>query len=120
MNRLHKDTTRLLNRSAVVVRPAQPFLDWLHAADPSSSATSLSELTREPSVYLFPEVRSPDELERLLRRVFDTIFTAELDGWFREETTWPGKRTFCMFRAWFECSSHSMLIDLADAELGYD
>ena len=25
-----------LNRSAVVVKPKQPFLDWLHAADPSS------------------------------------------------------------------------------------
>jgi hypothetical protein len=25
-----------LNRSAIVVRPKQPFLDWLHAVDPSS------------------------------------------------------------------------------------
>jgi hypothetical protein len=25
-----------LNRSAVVVKPKQAFLDWLHAADPTS------------------------------------------------------------------------------------
>lgn len=25
-----------LNRSAIVVKPKQRFLDWLHAADPTS------------------------------------------------------------------------------------
>jgi hypothetical protein len=25
----------MLNRSAIVVKPRQPFLDWLHSADPT-------------------------------------------------------------------------------------
>jgi len=30
-----------LNRSAIVVKPKQPFLDWLHAADPTSHGITL-------------------------------------------------------------------------------
>jgi hypothetical protein len=34
----------MLNRSAVVVKPKQPFLEWLHRADPTSSSITLNEL----------------------------------------------------------------------------
>jgi hypothetical protein len=33
-----------LNRSAIVVKPQQPFLDWLHTADPTSRKLTLREL----------------------------------------------------------------------------
>ncbi len=120
MIRLHQDTSRLLNRSAIVVKPAPPFLDWLHEADPTSKDLGLDDLRQEPAVYLLPEMRSPHELERVLRRCFDTIFTAELDGWLRDESAWPAKRTLSMFRTWFEVSSYSMLIDFLDTDLSYD
>jgi hypothetical protein len=36
-----------LNRSAIVVKPKQRFLDWLHTADPTSPALESSMLTSE-------------------------------------------------------------------------
>ena len=39
----------VLNRSAIVVKPKEPFLDWLHAADPSSRDLTLLDLVREPT-----------------------------------------------------------------------
>jgi hypothetical protein len=42
----------VLNRSAIVVKPKEPFLDWLHAADPSSRDLTLLDLVREPTIYL--------------------------------------------------------------------
>jgi hypothetical protein len=45
----------LLNRSAIVVRPNPPSLDWLHAVDPTSQALTLDSLTREPTIYLVEE-----------------------------------------------------------------
>jgi len=33
-----------LNRSSIVVKPKQPFLDWLHTADPTSRSLTLQEL----------------------------------------------------------------------------
>jgi len=45
----------MLNRSAIVVKPRQPFLDWLHTADPTSRNLSLRESVQEPTIYLIPE-----------------------------------------------------------------
>ena len=33
-----------LNRSAIVLRPKPPFLEWLHAADPTSVTLTLADL----------------------------------------------------------------------------
>jgi len=44
-----------INRAAVVVKPGNPFLDWLHRADPTSQNLTLVDLHREPTVYLVPE-----------------------------------------------------------------
>jgi hypothetical protein len=38
------------NRSAIVVTPKQPFLDWLHATDPTSIELTLLDLSREPTI----------------------------------------------------------------------
>ena len=120
MSRLRRDASHVLNRSAIVIQPAQPFLDWLHGADPTGTALELADLRHEPSIYLLPETASPDDADRLLRHCFDTIFTAELDGWLRDQSTWPTRRSYQMFRTWYECSYHSVPVDLAKADLFYD
>jgi hypothetical protein len=43
----------MINRSALVVRPGQPFLDWLHRVDRTSVELTLEDLRREPTIYLF-------------------------------------------------------------------
>jgi hypothetical protein len=40
-----------LNRSAVIVTPKQPFLDWLHGVDPTSLDLTLDDVS-EPTIYL--------------------------------------------------------------------
>jgi hypothetical protein len=45
-----------LNRSAIVVTPKQPFLDWLHTTDAMSAELTLLELIRDPTIYLIPDV----------------------------------------------------------------
>ena len=50
-----------INRSAVVVIPAQPFLDWLHQADPTSAQLSLNDLRKEATLYLLPEYDTEEE-----------------------------------------------------------
>ena|SRR6202163_866375 len=49
-----EDIRLTLNRSAIVVKPKQPFLDWLHEADSTSSDLTLGELALEPAIYLSP------------------------------------------------------------------
>ena len=40
---------RELSRSAIVVIPRQPFLDWLHFADPEGDDLTLDMLREDPS-----------------------------------------------------------------------
>ena len=109
-----------INRSAIVVRPRQRFLDWLHEVDSTASDLTLEDLRLEPRIYLLPELDSEADVERVLKQCFDTIFVDHLNGWYRDETVWPLPRSYAMFREWFEWSYHSMLVDLAADGLVHD
>jgi len=80
----------MLNRSAVVVRPKKPFLDWVRAVDDGD----VSEVTADqmvPTLYLVPDYEDPADAEEVLRKVCEEIFCRELEGWFRTKTC--GRRT---------------------------
>jgi hypothetical protein len=101
-----------INRNAIVVKPGQPFLDWLHQADPTSADLKLEDLRREPTIYLLPECDSEEEAVEHLETVCTEIFEEQLDGWYRVPSSWPKDRDFATFKRWFEWSYHSVIIDL--------
>lgn len=107
----------LLNRTAVVVKPKAPFLEWLHRADPTSHKLVLQDLVLEPSVYLIPEYETSKQLTEILEEYCEEIFIDQLDGWYRDELTWPEDRSFKVFSRWFDLEDHSMLMDLCDEPL---
>ena len=69
-----------INRTAIVVKPAQRFLDWLHAVDPSSADLTLKHLQQDPTVYLIRKGESDQEIRKNLARVCGRIFEEQLDG----------------------------------------
>ena len=107
----------MLNRSAIVVKPKQPFLDWLHRADPTSSDLTIRELVHEPTIYLIPECETDDEVTKTLRERCEEIFNEQLSGWFTDRRTWPRDRSFEVFCRWFDFQYHSVLVDLCDEPL---
>lgn len=106
-----------LNRSALVVKPRQPFLQWLHAADSTSRRLTLPDLSREPTIYLIPECDTPADVEDVLHELCDEIFAEQLAGWYTDTETWPEDRSFDVFCQWFDYQHHSMLVDLCDEPL---
>src|SRR5215475_5128311 len=79
----------MVNRSAIVVRPAQPFLDWLHRVDPTRAQLTLGDLRREPTIYLLPEWETEGEALEHLAEVSSEIFKEQLNGWYRVPSVWP-------------------------------
>jgi hypothetical protein len=65
---------RTWKRTAVVVVPKQPFLDWLQSVDETSAGITSEELAKEPTVYLLPETGSDRQAERRLAEVCREIF----------------------------------------------
>jgi hypothetical protein len=110
----------MINRSALVVKPAQPFLDWLHRVDPTSIHLTLEDLRREPTIYLLPPCESKEEALESLREVSRDIFEEQLNGWYRVPSVWPAERDLTVFRRWFECSFHSLIVDLSEDPLEHE
>ena len=109
-----------INRSAIVIRPAQPFLDWLHRVDPTSAHLNLEDLQREPTIYLVSECDTQEQAIEYLGESIRDIFEEQLDGWYRVPAVWPAKRDVTTFQSWFEVSFHSTIVDLCDDVLEHE
>ena len=106
-----------INRSALAVKPAQPFLDWLHRVDPTSVHLTLDDLRLEATIYLLPEWDTEEEALQHLAEVRNEIFEEQLNGWYRVPSVWPNTRDLKAFLLWFDCSFHSMIVDVCDERL---
>jgi hypothetical protein len=95
----------MLNRSAVAIRPKQPFLDWLKSVEELSLQNmKLSQL--EKTLYLVPDYEDPKDADKVLSLVCEEIFCRELEGWYTDETTWPQDRGLAVFLCrWKTCRS---------------
>lgn len=104
----------MINRAALLVLPAQPYVDW--AANLGDSEL-LPNTEGEGTVYLIPEGDGEEWLEEILEQVFEFIFENELHAWHEDASAWPEPRTLDMFKEWFNYQVHSAIIDLTDGEL---
>jgi hypothetical protein len=50
-------------------------------------------------------------MERWVKRIFDWLFSEQLNNWYTDEARWPAKRTYKMFKQWFAFSLHTMVWD---------
>jgi len=100
----------MINRSAVVLSPKQPYIDWAEGLD--DSGISPSELN-DKSVYLLPEYDDDDEAMEMLTRAYGALFECELENWHLVMDDWPKNRTFAMFREWFDIQMHGVIHDLS-------
>jgi len=103
----------ILNRSAVIVKPRHPYLEWARRDDDEGLAESVFEaLHAEPTVYLLPEYEDPSSQHEVLEEFWPVLFEAMLEGWVTDESHWPKNRTLQMFQEWFEVQMSSIVEDL--------
>ena len=105
-----------IDRNAILVRPRQPFFDWIGKIYPKEPQPEMEEHT----IYLIREMGSNEEIRRWLSKHFDEIFVNELNDWHTEEKDWPEKRSFRMFSQWFDVEIHSMILDLEEIPVTKD
>ncbi len=106
-------TMGVLNRSAAVIKPRQPYLDWAKRDDTTGVAELVFEtLRREPHVYLVPEHEDAESEQAVLEKYWPHLFEAMLAGWLTDERQWPKQRTRTMFQEWFDVQMCSVVEDL--------
>lgn len=101
----------MLNRAALIVTPAQPYIDWASSLD-DSGLSPVSGESDARTIYLIPEYDDEGEIDEILERVFAEVFERELEAWHTHEPDWPQNRTLAMFKRWFKIEIHSMIEDL--------
>ena len=106
-------TMDILNRSAIVLKPKQPYLEWTRLDDAEGLSEGVFETLREePTLYLVPDWEEAGEEREILREFWPALFEAMLNGWVTDPELWPSGRTQKMFEHWFEIDTYSMVEDI--------
>jgi len=105
-----------VNRSVLVVRPAEPFVRW--AAGVCGEPV---KQTREAlAAYLIARQDSLEVEEAVLEAVYAEIFERELLSWHLDQTRWPAPRTRALFKRWFELTLRGLVVDLREEPIERD
>jgi hypothetical protein len=106
-----------INRSAAVIKPKQPFLEWLNALPDSDQPLNLAEIQQDCTVLLLPEYDDNMQCMSYIKNHFKIIFEKELDGFCIDPDYWPQKRDYKTFLRWFEIEIHSAIIDTVGKDI---
>jgi hypothetical protein len=105
----------LINRGVVVIKPKEPFLDWVNRDPTLSSPVTMEALRRDCTAVLVPDLGSLEAALDYVEPLKPRLFEMELEAWDRDPANWPEERTSARFDAWFEPEVHSMVWDAVDA-----
>ena len=103
-----------VNRSLVVIKPKQPYVDWANSFMEEDQGQSIGSFHRDCNAYLIDEIEEDGDEERILKKVYRRIFEEELYAWMTDENVWPEKRDYPTFRAWFDVAFHNLVFDLGN------
>lgn len=104
-----------INRQIVILKPKQPFLDWLNNVN--STNLSLEDIRSDCTIFLIPVVDNLADGEKYIKSIFPDLFDMELSEWNIDENLWPKDRTIEMFRECFDVFFHSTVIDTLEKEI---
>jgi hypothetical protein len=106
-----------INRTAVVIKPKEPFVDWLNSIPDEKVNFTLERISEDNITFLIPQYDNPEDSKNYIRKRFKQIFEWELWGWIVTKELWPKKRTWNMFQEWFDIEINSEVFDLVDGEI---
>ena len=104
--------SEFVDRSAVVLLPKKPMLDWINQHGEPGGELSLKQVRQDPTVYLVPSVEDSGDQQQVLLYLWRDLFERELLEWITEPKRWPKSRDLETFNRWFEISWRSSVVDL--------
>jgi hypothetical protein len=109
-----------INRGLVILRPKEPFVQWVQASDLGESAVDAEFVRSHVNGYLIPELDGEQESWDWIRRNARELFEFELSEWYTDESLWPKRRTWTSLQEWFDVEFIEMVWDMVDTVLTSD
>ncbi len=106
-----------INRSAAVLKPKKPLIDWLNALPDTDPLFKLADFQTDCTVLLLPEYDDDLQAVKFIKKIYKDIFEKELDSFCTDPDYWPSKRDFKTFLQWFEIELHSEVFDTMDKKI---
>ncbi|MDO4695955.1 MAG: hypothetical protein Q4A49_00240 [Neisseria sp.] len=104
-----------VDRSAVVLKPTQVFLDWLKSTDENAPELTLEQIRSNCTVYLVPEFDTPEAVVAYFDECYEKIFQAEVSAWEENPEKWPESMDLQAFWRFFDVEINDMVLDMEDA-----
>ena len=110
---------QLINRTAVTIVGAKPYLDWTrrHDADVNRGTLTVARAKTFGSAFLLPEFDLEEDLQEWVEDNATWIFDFQLSAWTENESTWPAMRDLKTFRQWFRVDIHSVVVDVGNDDI---
>jgi hypothetical protein len=110
---------RVVNRTAVTVTGARPYLDWMRScdADANKGRVTVSPARAYGTAFLLPEFELEEDLQEWIEENAAWIFEFQLSTWTEDESVWPPTRDLKTFREWFRVDVHDAVVDIADDDI---
>jgi len=109
-----------INRTAAIIRPKQPFLDWLNTLPNPLKDLTLESIRQEAIVFLMPVYDTNEEVLEIVYSDWDLHFEEQLEGWWKRENEWPQNRSLEMFKAWFDVEICSEVVNMTEGPIEDD
>jgi hypothetical protein len=101
---------KTINRTVLLVRPQQPYIDWANSFE--DAGPLFSEDSNRGTAILIPDTYDEYNYENWVKKNWRQIFEEELESWMLDTDYWPEKLTYKMFKQWFTVLVGDMVIDL--------
>jgi hypothetical protein len=110
---------RVVNRTAVTITGAKPYLDWTRAtdADAAKGTLTVARARTYGTAYLLPEVEFEEDLQEWVEENAGWLFEFQLSAWTEDESAWPAVRDLQTFREWFRIDLHNVVVDVGDDDI---
>lgn len=104
----------MIDRAALIIRPKQPFLDWLsHAVPELNDDVTLEVLHQDLPVQLI-SLADADVFDDWLQDHFVDILEHEFGQYVENRGLWPEQRDWVLFNRWFDIHLHTQVFDVVD------
>lgn len=110
---------RVINRTAVTITGAQPYIDWTLGTDGDANkgALTVARARTYGSAFLLTEFDLEEDLQEWVEDNAEWLFEFQLSAWSDDESAWPPTRDLRTFREWFRVDIQSVVVDVADDDI---
>jgi hypothetical protein len=106
-----------INRQVAIIKPKAPYQNWINSLPGMDKPCDMEELGEDCTAILLPHFEGEEESLKYIKSILPKIFEIELDSWNTDRSTWPKKRNYALFQAWFKVELYSEVLDFTETDI---